>query len=193
MKRNIVLKPKNTFLACCTLKLLHHRPHLNHDHLLVLGNIEGQRGTLLTVVKFQQYQGGDGIAFLLWWCQLLTVKTSESWNRASILDRLICLTMIFHKYYQHIIIPASALPIIKSITSAPSSSSFILLYCSQGGFSARKVPNSLRQRFKGEQPEAQSLSSLSPSSSTSPSGNFQHVQLQIETEDIVKGPGVKNT
>ena len=69
----------------------------------------------------------------------------------------------------------------------------VLLYCSEEGFSARKVPNSLRQRFKGEQPEAQSLSSLSPSSSTSPSGNFQHVQLQIETEDIVKGPGVKNT
>ena len=67
---------------------LHHRPHLIHDHLLVLGNIEGQRGTLLKVVKFQQYQGGDGIAYLLWWCQLLTVKTSESWSRASILDRL---------------------------------------------------------------------------------------------------------
>ena len=99
--------------------------------------------------------------------------------------------MIFHKYYQHIIIPASALPIINFVTSAPSSSSFILLYCSQGGFSARKVPNSLRQRFKGEQPEAQSLSSLSPSSSTSSSGNFQHVQLQIETEAIVKGPGVE--
>ena len=99
--------------------------------------------------------------------------------------------MIFHKYYQHIIVPASALPIINIVTSAPSSSSFILLYCSQGGFSARKVPNLLRQRFKGEQPEAQSLSSLSPSSSTYSSGNFQHVQLQIETEDIVKGPGVE--
>ena len=33
----------------------------------------------------------------------------------------------------------------------------VLLYCSEEGFSARKVPNSLRQRFKGEQP--QSLSS----------------------------------